>query len=238
MDVTNMILEDSVEVEGVGKLYFPKVQDLLDKKEKKFNLLNSPYVVSLDIFDLDEETIKEIKVFDMLINLKMNNEDVEIKYFDVLLESLEFYFKERIIYDEYNYCFKIGKKGILNRDNFDDVADIILLLNRLDRMKKEIPPNFKNDKQKDVYQKLMEGRRKKAEKEVVNIPTIINTVVHGGKSFIPYREIREYWTLFQLYNSYRAILDIDSFTINFEQYLAGAESKKLDMTHWGEKIRI
>jgi hypothetical protein len=62
-------------------------------------------------------------------------------------------------------------------------------------------------------------------------------VMHGGKSFIPYNEVRNF-TISQLYNSYSAIVQVDYSNKEFDKYLAGADPKDLDLTYITERLKI
>jgi hypothetical protein len=71
----------------------------------------------------------------------------------------------------------------------------------------------------------------------MNLSSIINVVMFGGNYYISSNEIKD-MTVWQLLNAYKSILNKDSFYINFEQCLAGVDSKGLDLTHWSQKLRI
>jgi hypothetical protein len=163
----------------------------------------------------------------------------------ILLDSLKYYFRTNVelinktdeknqrIYQFYN----IGETGCLHRNNFDEFSDLILEINNIKRPEPEKLPEFKNERQRDVYMKLMEGRRRKSKQDNVNLVSIANAVQHGGKSFISYKEIMD-MTIPQLYNSYSSILGVDFFEREYSKYLTGEKPENLDLTHWSERLKL
>lgn len=242
----NIVFEEHIKSEEFGCLYTPTVLDLLKYGEEQLSLFLLPYRITLDILDMDDEVKKDINTYDLFFQgfmIDQNN-----SYYNILMDSLRYYFKTDLIYfNKYNYNIEVyyidkdrmWKYRVIDRNNFDKLADIILQINNSERMIKEKEPEFKNDIQRDIYYKIKEGRKRKEEKNKISIGTILNVVMHGGKSFIPYREVKT-MTLPQVMNSFNTILGIDDWDINFKKYLAGADPKKdeLDLTYWVHKIKI
>lgn len=244
MDKNQLILSTEYDIDNVGMIYFPMVEDLKDKAigEDKINRYIVPYKLTKHHFQIDkdkkknEEILRDITLFDILTFKDLPFDD-NTTYIELITDSLKYYFKVDVQYNMEINSFIIDNKGIINRDNFDQIADIILAINNNKKLEIEDVPEFKNEKQRDVYYKIMAGRKRQAEKNKVTLSTIINIVIHGGNSFIPYYELLK-MTIYQLINSYKAIIDIDICNRNYQQYLAGADANKIDLSHWSEKIKI
>ncbi|KKQ13982.1 MAG: hypothetical protein US25_C0032G0015, partial [Candidatus Moranbacteria bacterium GW2011_GWE1_36_7] len=88
--------------------------------------------------------------------------------------------------------FGIFFKGFndrLNRDNFDKFSELILKICGRERQKIEKSPIFENDRQRESWIKLQEGRKRNAKNNVVNIEDIINICEFGRDEYIPIEEI-------------------------------------------------
>lgn len=247
-----------IDVKGL-KIKSPTIEDIVEIGEDTFKKYLIPFTITTDILVLDEDMKQEFKTFDLFFikdgddyYLKHNDET----FVEILINSLKFYFQEEVsimtakdfkyanIMDlgypdnilENIYYILIENNGIIDRDNFDEVADMILKINYAKKIEIEPEPEFQNDRQRDIYNKIMEGRRRKAEKESQTLGEMIDVVQFGGKSFVSYKEIKDF-TIQQLIHAYMTILSIDNFQINFGQYQAGADPQKLDLEHWVSKIK-
>lgn len=231
----NHLFNTSIKIEQIGTLYYPTVADLLAHGEDTLNAYLIPYRLSLGLFDLDEDMSAEAKLFDLFYFPGF--EFAPDKPFLALLkESLAFFFREQIYSDRERQELRIGNQGILHRDNFDALADHILEIGNMRRLEKDSPPPFANERHEDIYTKIMAGRRKRAELNSPPLLALANIVMHGGRSFISYEAIQSF-TINQLINSYNAILNIDAFTIQFQQSLVASDISKLDLEHWSSKLK-
>ena len=234
MNNINLLLDDYIETEEFGVIYFPKVSFLKQFGEKGYNKLIFPFAITVDILDIPDEYKKEVKVFDLFFqNLKYDEKET---YCDVLKESLISFFNIVPQFDIHNYCIIIGKK-IITRDNFDNLANIILQISKAQHISIEKPPKFENEIQKDIYYKIQEGRSKKNKNNIISFATMINVAMNCGNSYVPPKEINK-MTIFQLMSRYEAIVGTDSWHINFDKYLVGCDPKDLDLTYWVYKIKI
>ncbi|REK76308.1 hypothetical protein [Paenibacillus paeoniae] len=233
------VFEDSVSINQVGVLKFPTVRDYVKLGEEKYTTYLYPFRLSLDIFDIQPEHKDNISLFDLFFipTLTVTLGSRKLTYLELLVESLQFFFNEDVKCLMESFSIRIGQQGMIDRNNFDEVTRSILEITNMEKIKVEPPPEFKSDRHKDIYHKIMEGRSRRSTKDELNMATVINTVMHGSRSFIPYESIKN-MTLNQLLNSYKTILEIDSFFINFKQALVGADTKKIDLTHWANKIKL
>ena len=236
MNKVQLLLENHIHTEEFGTIYFPTVDYLIKHGDAGYDRLILPFALTTDMLNIPEDYKIEIKVFDMFFQGFILDVDINKTYYDLLLDSLRFYFRIEPIFDEKNYCIRVGDKYI-HRNNFDELADIIIQVSKSKRIVVEKPPTFENDVQRDVYEKITEGRRKKNQNTAVSFATIINIAMNGGNTYISPEEISK-MTIFQLVSRYEFIVETDFWNINFDKYLAGEDPKKLDLIHWASKIKL
>lgn len=229
-----LLLDNQIETDEFGIIYLPTVLFLKEYGEEGFNRLIFPFALTVDILDIHNEYKKEIKVFDLFFqNFKYSETEM---YYCTLMKSLGYFFRSSPKYDKTKYCINVGDK-VITRDNFDSLASIILQISKAHYITIEKPPKFENDIQKDIYYKIIEGRKKKNEKNVVSFATMINVAMNCGNSYVSSKEINQ-MTIFQLMSRYEAILGIDSWDIEFSKYVAGSDPKDLDLNYWVNKVKI
>ena len=259
MDKLKLRFAKEININGF-KIKIPVVKQIINLGEKAFGEYTMPYALSKDIIQCDKDIQSQLRDFDLFFMMSSKDDYLlkhdDVPFLHILLDSLKFYFQEDVSLMtakdlEYAgvvdlgysddilssvYLILVENNGIIDRDNFDVIANTILEINGAKKMKIEPEPEFKNERQRDIYNKIMEGRRRKAEKETETIADMIDVVQFGGKSFISYDEIEKF-TIQQLIHAYITILNIDGFNINFGQYQAGASPKDLDLDHWTKKIK-
>jgi hypothetical protein len=232
VDKIYLQLNEPVQFYNVCTIYQPTIKDILIYKEENFNRLFLPFLILQDYKEQHDN--KSINPFDLLFL----NENISIK--DLMINSLLYFCREKVYEDKNNLQFRIGlNAGTLNRNNYDEFVDTLFTVfdkEKNPNNKQEEPPQM-SEKQKKIWLKLQEGRRRTAERNALNLSSIINVVMFGGNYYISSNEIKD-MTVWQLLNAYKSILNKDSFYINFEQCLAGVDSKGLDLTHWSQKLRI
>lgn len=216
MDKFELLLSKSIYLNGIGELHIPTINDILKMGGiNMYNVLLLPYILSTE--SLDNNDKKQYKNLD-LVFMKKNGileYSVEgISYLDLLLESLKFYFKKDVVPNTKQKTISIGTTGIIDRNNFDGLSDLMLKINFKQRPKVEKIPEFKNERQRDVYNKIMAGRRRKESKDSLTLADMTNIIVHSGVSYISYKEVCD-MTIYQFYNSYYMITNTNNFRLNY-----------------------
>jgi hypothetical protein len=243
MDKLQLLYSNTINTSEFGVIHQPSIKDIMELGEDKYNELLLPFMVTTDIL-LQELLEDNTKNFDLLFcnNPNKINEFLFCtkegkSYLEILIDSLFFFFKKKIVIVPFHQAIVIEDK-LLDRDNFDKLADIILQINFKTRFKYEETPKFQNERQKDVWIKLQKGRQKKAEKEALSMADLGNIISHGGKSYIPYSEVLN-MTVYQFYNSYKTITAIDNYNREYEKYLAGEDPRELGINnHWTQQIKL
>jgi len=230
MDISiELVLQEPINFNGLI-IYQPIIRDIVKYGINEYNNLLLPYLITLDIFDLTEEHKKDLKVFD-LINF---NQDIFLYFLTSLQILCRCQIKDiEIINNGIQNEIKI-KEGILNRDNFDEFAEIVLKIHARERPKEDKLPD--NPRQRAVELKLREGRKRLDKKNEISFSDIINIVKYGGKYHISNDEIKE-MTLWELMNAYKCKLGMSHYEDSFDIYLVSGNKDAIE-DHWTKLLKV
>jgi hypothetical protein len=236
MDNLNIYLkiQEPIKFHDVCMIYQPSFIEMLNYNKEhgdnEFDKLLLPYSVTLDSLpdEITEEQKKGLTNFDLLCSSQ--------EIVDYLFVSLKFFCKSETFVDEKGIIFE-SFNGRLNKNNFDEFAEIILKICGRERPKKEKIPVFKNERQRDIWEKLQEGRRRFAKKNELRIEDVINVCEFGGNSYIPVEEIKK-WTLWRILNCYKSTLGISQYKDSFNIYLVSGKPEIIEGKHWTELIKL
>lgn len=208
-------------------IYQPTFNDIKKYGTEQFNQLLLPFSLTFDILNISEEEQQNKNLF----------EDIILKdemLFGLLILSLQYFCKtEDISFVENG--IKVNE-WILNKDNFDEFGEILLQICAREKMKIEKPPVFKNERQRDIWEKLQEGRRRSQKNEELQFYDILNIVEFGGKFHISI-EIIKGWTLWRIMNAYKSIIGRDNYDSSFSIFLISGEQKLIEK-HWTQQIKV
>jgi hypothetical protein len=239
----NLLLNEPINFHNICTIYPPTIKDILKFRIDEYSKLFIPLTASLDMFDIPEEDKANFKNFDLLfIQPKLNDflmKAFEKPYLILLQETIKFFCRSETVisYEEERIYFGFNKTKYIDRNNYDEFSDLIFCFSTKEKPRKDDIPEFKSEQQKELWLKTMAGRQRNAQKFAINLESLINQVMYGGRSHINHEEILK-MNIWMLNNAYKAILDVDIYYSNFKQYLAGAEPQKLDLTHWTQKLKI
>jgi hypothetical protein len=218
------------------KIHQPSIKEILEYGESEFYNLITPFIITKDFLGVPEDNM-EFSIYDYILYITHIREN----FFDAISYFMKINKEEDIkIYPNENneIIIIVKERSMITKENFDDISNIILQICMVKKQKPEKIPKFKNDRQRDIYIKLMEGRKRKSMEEAMSLADVINNVCHGGESFIPYREVIE-MTMYQLYNSLGSIITKDAYNREYQKYIGGADPEDLDIKmHWSKKLKI
>lgn len=130
------------------------------------------------------------------------------------------------------------RKFIIDSSNFDDISNIILKINANKKAVIEKPPANMSERQKDIWNKLQEGRQRDAKKNEVHIYDILNICEFGGTYHLPIETICN-WSLWRIMNCYKARIGWKSYDDNLQIALVSGESKSISgENHWHQQLMI
>lgn len=195
--------------------------------ELKFIDINKEYITKHVVKQNDDTKIRYYSLFDWIyckIMKRFFNKNV--------LEKLEYIDETEEIINKTERTF------IINSSNFDDISNIILKINANKKVVIEKPPTNMSDRQKDIWEKLQEGRRKDAKKNEIHIYDILNICEFGGEYHLPIETICG-WSLWRIMNCYKARIGWKSYDDNLQIALVSGDSKSISgQNHWHQQLMI
>ena len=223
-------IQEPIKFYDVCIIHQPSFKEILNYGIEEFEKLLFPYYINIDnLFDeITDEEKEGLTNFDLLCSSP--------ELVSSLFLSLEFFCKDKPDVDEQGILFE-GFEGRLNRDSFDEFAEIILKICGREKPKKEKIPVFQNDRQRDIWEKLQEGRRRNAKNNEVKLEDIINYCEYGGRSYIPIEEIKK-WTMWRIMNCYNSIIGVSAYKDNFSIYLVSGEKDLVENKHWTDLLKL
>ena len=232
----DLILEDAYLLNCLSEsLYILTKADeiVLYKKDKR---------IELKFFDIQKDYItKKVEK-----PKEVSQSDIKHYYslFDWLYQKFRKCFsKEKNIEVEYIETTeevenKKEKTFIINSTNFDDISNIILKINANKKAVVEKPPENMSERQRDVWNKLQEGRRRDVKKNEVHIYDILNVCEFGGDYYIPIETIYN-WSLWRIMNCYKARVGLKSYDDNLQIALVSGDGKSISgENHWHQQLMI
>ena len=225
-----LLMCNPIHIEDVGQIYQPIVNEISAMGRDNYLKLTLPFLITKD--DLVDE-YKNIDIYDLFF-LEEN-----APLLQQLIIMLNLFFKQDIDIgvENNNIYFKIGEDGVVNKDNFNDISQIVREISCIKLPEPERLPKNMSAEQKRIHEKMKYHRNRRAELETPSFKEIINTVVHCGESFIPYKTVGEF-TYYQLMNSYQVIVGRN----NYDEFLRYKTSFKYDiqedMPHWTKLIKM
>ena len=193
------------------------------------------YNQALKILCMTNREIKDLINVEMSIFefLQMNMTfDASLK--ELLNQTLSLIFRASVRYSDSKQAFIVGG-NLLNKDNFQNIANIIAKINCLSEYEesKENPSNEKArmilEKRRKLKQKLMKHQQ---ENNLLQISEIVSIVAVSQKMAI--NDVIEY-NLYQLIDQFMRIISKENYETNLNALLHGADNEKLDLQHWTQK---
>jgi hypothetical protein len=223
-------MQEPIDFHDICIIHQPSFGEILKYKIPKFEQLLLPYYITIDSLnvELSEEQKNQIKSFDIVMS--------SFGIVRLLYKSLKFFTKSRIRHDSYGLYME-GFKGRLNRDNFDEFAEIILDICARKRPEKEKIPVFANERQKDIWLKLQEGRKRNSRRNELRLEDVLQVCEYGGEYYISKDIIRSF-TLWEIMNCYKAKVGMSNYKDSFSIYLISGEKSLIEDKHWTELIKI
>jgi len=193
----------------------------------------------LSILCIDSDSIKEmmniedetaIEPFEYLYwNCKQNEETKNL-----ISNALNLFLKEQVYF--YNEGFfsigELANNNLLTQENFNYFIDTLKQQNCIEKQERVKP---QNDKQRDYFAKLKEMKKKYAKYEQKqDISDIISSVCskHPSINLFNVGDL----TIYQLIDQFKRLNAIDSYFLNVESLLHGADSKDIKLIHYANKM--
>ena len=219
----------------------PKLGQIIDMGDRYDNYL-LPYTITLDtIFD-DTSVIGDLTLFELffekfddetyVLQGAFNNNPIEL-----LSESITFFTGQEVKILENRKKVIIGDSYILDKVNYEHFRKIIQAVSTRKDLVVEKMPKGLSERRKDIWLKIQEGRRRKAQRESLGLEDIANVICFGGSSYISLDEIMN-MTYYQFFNAYKSILGKDSYFIALQYKVSQKYEYKEELAHWSKDMKI
>ncbi|MGN0819843.1 MAG: hypothetical protein ACI4M6_05550 [Christensenellaceae bacterium] len=244
----DLISGDSIPVSGVGHIRSPQLWEL--KPTQGIGAWKYNFYLNLLIWDKDElikfmrlSTGKKLKALDNAE--KLTAFDV-ITLLDsprkLLQDAMAFFMDENICWNNEKKVFITfiedtnNVTGVINRDNFEDVRDMMLQVNYINLGRMAKPQKFASKKAKELWERaqqyLKNGAKKKADKRM-QLGNIISKLscVSTGYTLLNIFNL----TVFQLYDQFFQYGYLRAMDLN-EMAFSNHGGKNFDMQAWLKPI--
>jgi hypothetical protein len=210
----DLLSGDSIFAKGIGHLRSPKLKEL----NPTAGVGSWTYNFYLNVLSWDKETflkcIKltggENKTQALLQNEKLNVFDVMtlISFKPFLFETMSFFVTEKLSWDAKARAFFVidereEKVGEINRENFEDVRDMMLQLNYIN-LEETRCPKFSSEEARKTWERVQEYKKKtnlnSSQNKTLGIGNIVSKlcVASAGYNLLNIYEL----TIFQLYDQF------------------------------------
>lgn len=221
-----------------GTIHIATIEEILDDiGEDLYNEIMLAFSVNLDLFRLDPSVKSQMKNFDLYFLVQDSVGKSGLTYLDLLIKGLSIFFKtDNIKVSQEMVAILMNDEVVINRDNFDDLADYVLKAYSKEQITPEEEPEFRNEEDRQTWLKIQKAKRKREAKESITLKDMLDVVLHSGTTSYTYESIVKL-TYPQLINSYKIVMNIESFNFMTCFLGMGVDTKDMDLTHWSEKIR-
>ncbi len=220
-----LILGLPIEINKI-KIHSVKVKDIAEFGYLKYN--QALKIISADSFEIKRilDSKENISPFEFVVISVMS--DVQIR---ILIEDLfTLIFKEKTEFSEEKLCFNVGKHE-LNKDNFDEIVNIICKRNGIFKSEKDLG-RPSNEKARKILEKrnLARGKLKKSDENGFDLADLISFL---SVYFDTYKLLN--LDIYQLTDRFTRIIKKENYDISVNSLIHGANKSDLDLKHWSEK---
>lgn len=193
-----------------------------------------PFLMTKECLEGDAEKLNSLNLFEDVI-LK----DKTLSQYVGIILGLFCKAKDVVkIGSEIHIRFEDRELFIIDKNNFDDICEVIMKINAKSKIEIEKPPKNMSARQRDIWEKLQKGRAKSKSENEVHIYDILNIIEYGGKYHLPIEEI-EKWTLWKIMNCYKAIVNVKTYDDSLKICLVSGDGKSIsDKNHWHSKLMV
>lgn len=254
-----LLSKDPIYIPKVGGVISPTLSDIVAIGESMYEYYLTILIMNektffaktgaLSIYEgLDDDKKSELDIYTLLTS---SAESVNL-----LKDIFNFFIKEDVEYDEQENLFfvkglvmvkeqdemqeRYATIGIISKENYREVANVILKRNNVTLDELDDIKNVKNKKALSIMQKLKNGREKmkKANKadENMELDNIISAVASEHKSL----NLLNIWdlTVYQLWNTFARLVNNNVYHINTTSMsIWGDKDKSFKIEDWYKKLK-
>ena len=248
----DMLSGDPIPVEGIGTMRSPKLRDLCPSSGVGYKVYN----LYLNFLSWDKEQLLK---YDDIMHFRGSNKlhHNALNMFDVVTllkqtrelcrAALSFFILEKMVWDETQRRFIVFNEsdgvtkiiGEINRDNFEEVRQMMLQMNYIGLDKSKNPATFSDEQSKKYWDRVQKHLKEQAEKRVqkdkpeYHLSNIISKLCasHPSYNILNIYEL----TVFQLYDAFFQFGYIRSSNLN-ERIFTNHGGKQFKFEDWLKPI--
>lgn len=249
MDKLKLLSGMPIEVEKVGKIHPFTLCEIAEMGQLEFYRMMS--LLTFDPTDLDNfKNLKSddgtpliFETYDVLLLQMMFSNDKELK--SNILNALSAVFREPVHFISDPGLFYLGEitdNRYILKIHYEEIKKIIKIQNGLQRPSEKIEEEYNpaSEEARRIMEKLRAGReavqknREKNGEKALYLDDLISIVAGKGNNL----NLLNIWhlTMYQFNDTFKRLQLIDDYDISLSSLLAGADSKKVKLTHWMSKI--
>ena len=220
-----LILGLPIEINKI-KIHSVKVKDIAEFGYLRYN--QALKIISADSFEIKKilDSKENISPFEFVVINVIS--DVRIRS---LIEDLfTLVFREKTKFSEDKLCFNVGKYE-LNKDNFDEIVNIICKRNGASKNEKDLGKPS-NEKARKILERrnLARSKLKKSGENGFDLADLVSFLsIYFDTSTLLNLDI------YQLTDRFTRIIKKENYDISVDSLIHGANKSDLDLKHWSEK---
>lgn len=250
LDYFDLISPDPVPIQNIGHLLSPTLSQLSKVGIHVYHYYLSIILMTPEMFftmlkqkeqfdNLSDEEKEALNVFDLFIS----NEETK----ELLRKILDFFIIEDIIFYEPYNCFILSNDvsniqehivGIINRENYGALCDLICQLNNIKSKQIEDLSKAKG-KAFEILKKIQEGRKEKQKNSKLDKNMELGNVISAVANKHPSLNMANIWnlTVFQLWDTFSRLTNNSIYDIQSMSVAAwGDKENHFDATAWFRRI--
>ena len=127
---------------------------------------------------------------------------------------------------------------IIDKNNFDELADLVCLMQGLHLQERDKFRTYKDPKLNDAINKIRQGRKRIAEKNAVHFCDMLNICLWGGEYMVP-RDTIMSMSMWELMNLYKNKVGIKNYNDELRVAIASGDGKSVSGNNfWLERVKI
>lgn len=230
----------------LGTIYQPTLKDFIDNNLDMENFIGIFNIKAEELFQ-NSDNIKDFDVF--TYQLLMNAEANDLLIID-LIRNLKFLYKTNDINIEIlnknldSICISIkidNKKHYINRDNYNELVDIILVMigikdNIIEiKEQRELSPiELQMEKKRKEFERKKRERNSKKEKNGMTFFDLANYIIHADGSKFDYQSVLNL-TLYQIKNTFHLYNKKETYKTEMDYRTSGQFKLEEKTEHWFQK---
>ncbi|QSF43537.1 hypothetical protein [Paenibacillus tianjinensis] len=217
-------------------IYSPTINNILDIDEDQYyyHLLFASFdkgKILIDLFNYDLEKYDLLKDQDDYLVLTSHRSIIQY-----ICSGLSFFVRKDVYFDDESKSFCIDKIMLCNSENYRELSDIINALNVVENKKKEI--KFKNNKAKEIFEKMAEFRNKtKKQDEQLELKDILSILCNAEDNGINIFNVFNL-TIYQVYEEMERVGLKDTFKRILPVWANGHLGEKDKLPEWIKRTKL